>query len=108
MVADLLGESDNDSRGAVVVFEPHRTKPGATWDHQREEWAREGRRERRRAAREGWGEYADALPTGPADVGRTCPHILDRHVIGSLEPWGWAQEWESRGVCPWPRPEGRG
>lgn len=102
---DLLGDAESDSRGAVIALEPHRSKPGATWDRLREEWAAEGRTERLRAAREGWGDVADALPYGPADVGRTVPAI--RRVIGSDEPWGWAQEWESRGFCPWTAPGDR-
>jgi hypothetical protein len=35
-------------------------------------------------------------PYGTPD--RTCPEI--RRVIGSLESWGWPEEWASRGRCP--------
>ena len=36
-------------------------------------------------------------PNGTPD--RTCPDILDSHVLGSMAAWGWPQEWASRGFC---------
>lgn len=72
-LADLLGDIDDDSRGAVVTYNPDR---GGDLFAEHLQTALE--RERRDAARTGEASVSDRYDlTGAADVGRT---VIGRHV----------------------------